>query len=130
MEKPSVRFGPYELRSRSRELHKFGTKLKLRPQPFRVLTVLLEHAGDVVTREQLHQQLWPSDTFVDFEHGLNTTIKELRGVLDDSATEPRYIQTLPKLGYRFIFPVERPAPADLQISPLPQQAALEMRPAP
>jgi DNA-binding winged helix-turn-helix (wHTH) protein/tetratricopeptide (TPR) repeat protein/TolB-like protein len=107
----AIRFGPYELHPRSRELQKLGTKLKLRPQPFQVLAYLLDHAGDVVTREELHQQLWSADTFVDFEHGLNTSIKELRSVLDDSATEPRYIQTIPKLGYRFIFPVELPIPA-------------------
>jgi tetratricopeptide (TPR) repeat protein/TolB-like protein len=74
------------------------------------LSLLLDRPGDVVTREQLRQQLWPSDTFVDFEHSLNTAIKELRGVLNDSATESRFIQTLPKLGYRFIFPVELGAP--------------------
>jgi DNA-binding winged helix-turn-helix (wHTH) protein/tetratricopeptide (TPR) repeat protein/TolB-like protein len=106
----ATRFGPYELRLSSRELYKLGTKVKLRPQPFQVLSLLLDHPGDVVTREQLRQQLWPSDTFVDFEHSLNTAIKELRGVLNDSATESRFIQTLPKLGYRFIFPVERRAP--------------------
>jgi tetratricopeptide (TPR) repeat protein len=77
---------------------------------------LLDHPGDVVTREQLRQQLWPSDTFVDFEHSLNTAIKELRGVLNDSATESRFIQTLPKLGYRFVFPVEFGAP-NIQSSP-------------
>jgi eukaryotic-like serine/threonine-protein kinase len=106
----ATRFGPYELRLSSRELYKFGTKVKLRPQPFQVLSLLLDHAGDVVTREQLRQQLWPSDTFVDFEHSLNTAIKELRGLLNDSATESRFIETLPKLGYRFIFPVEHSAP--------------------
>ena len=106
----ATRFGPYELLLNSRELYKFGTKVKLRPQPFQVLSLLLDRPGDVVTREQLRQQLWPSDTFVDFEHSLNTAIKELRGVLNDSATESRFIETLPKLGYRFIFPVERRAP--------------------
>jgi len=129
----ATRFGPYELRPSSRELFKFGRRLKLRPQPFQVLAVLLANAGEVVSREQLHQQLWPSDTFVDFEHGLNTSIKELRAVLDDSASEPRYIQTLPKLGYRFIFPVEpqRPpqVPAEPQVkqptpAPIPVPAAV------
>jgi DNA-binding winged helix-turn-helix (wHTH) protein/tetratricopeptide (TPR) repeat protein len=112
----ATRFGPYELRLSSRELYKFGTKVKLRPQPFQVLSLLLDHPGDVVTREQLRQQLWPSDTFVDFEHSLNTAIKELRGVLNDSATESRFIQTLPKLGYRFVFPVEFGAP-NIQSNP-------------
>ena len=105
-----IRFGPWELRPASRELYKFGTKVKLRPQPFQVLDLLISHAGEVVTREQFRQQLWPSDTFVDFEHSLNTAIKELRAVLSDSATEPRYIETLPRLGYRFIFPIEPSAP--------------------
>lgn len=118
MAKPvAIRFGPFELNPASRELYKFGIKLKLRPQPFRVLVFLLEHAGEAVTRQQLHEHLWPSDTFVDFEHGLNSSIKELRGVLDDSATEPRYIQTLPKLGYRFIFPVESESPATVVAVP-------------
>jgi TolB-like protein/DNA-binding winged helix-turn-helix (wHTH) protein/Tfp pilus assembly protein PilF len=99
------RFGNFELRSRTREFYKHGRKLRLRPQPFEVLLILLEHAGDVVTREELHQRLWPSDTFVDFEHGLNTSVKELRAVLGDSVFEPRYIQTLPRLGYRVIVPV-------------------------
>jgi TolB-like protein/DNA-binding winged helix-turn-helix (wHTH) protein/Flp pilus assembly protein TadD len=103
------RFGPYELRTRTRELYKQGTKLKLRPQPFQVLKILVERAGDVVSREELHDLLWPAETFVDFEQGLNTSIKVLRGVLSDSASEPRYIETLPKLGYRIIVPVEAQA---------------------
>lgn len=100
------RFGPFELRSRTRELFKHGTKLKLRAQPFQVLKVLLERRGDVLTREELGQLLWPKETFVDFEHGLNTAISELRGVLNDTASDPRYIETLPKLGYRIKVPVE------------------------
>ena len=109
------RFGPFELRTRTRELYKQGTKLKLRPQPFQVLKILVERAGDVVSREELHDLLWPAETFVDFEQGLNTSIKVLRGVLSDSASEPRYIETLPKLGYRIIVQVEaqaeEPAPS-------------------
>ena len=101
------RFDAFEACARTRELTKHGVRLKLRPQPFQVLQVLLERAGDVVTREELQQMLWSSETFVDFEHGLNTSIKELRGVLCDSASEPRYIETLPKLGYRLIVPVIR-----------------------
>jgi TolB-like protein/DNA-binding winged helix-turn-helix (wHTH) protein/Tfp pilus assembly protein PilF len=103
----TYRFGPYELRSRTRELYKQGTKLKLRPQPFQVLHLLAERKGDLVTREELKEQLWSKETFVDFEHGLNTAIKEIRSVLNDSATEPRYIQTLPKLGYRLVAPVAK-----------------------
>lgn len=127
MSSPAVifRFGPYELRTRARELYKHGVKLRLRPQPFQVLQILLERAGDVVTREELHQQLWPSDTFVDFEHGLNTSVKELRGVLGDSATEPRYIETLPRLGYRIIVPVDVVAPPLSQARAHPQTGAAE-----
>lgn len=102
---PRYRFGPFELLPRSRELLKEGRRIKVRPQPLQVLEVLLERGGDVVTREELRERLWPADTFVDFEHGLNTAIKELRAVLSDSATEPRYIATIPKVGYRMIVPV-------------------------
>ena len=105
-----IRFGPYEVHATSRELYKFNTKIKLRPQPFHILSMLVERAGQVVTREQLQQRLWPSDTFVDFEHSLNTAIKELRAALSDSALRPRYIETLPRLGYRFMHPVERYVP--------------------
>jgi TolB-like protein/DNA-binding winged helix-turn-helix (wHTH) protein len=101
------RFGIYEARPGTRELYKDGRKLKLRPQAFQVLLALAEKAGDVVTREQLRNRVWASDTFVDFEHGLNTAIKELRAALNDSAAEPRYIETLPKLGYRMVAAVEK-----------------------
>ena len=101
----TIRFGPYEVRSLTRELYKRDRRLRLRPQPFQVLQTLLEHGCNVVTREELRQLLWPSDTFVDFEHGLNTSVKELRAALGDSATEPRYIETLPRLGYRIMVPV-------------------------
>jgi TolB-like protein/DNA-binding winged helix-turn-helix (wHTH) protein len=100
------RFGPFVSRPRSRELHKYGSKLKIRPQPLQVLNLLLSRAGDVVTRESLRQELWSSETFVDFEHSLNTSVKELRAALGDSAAEPRYIETITKFGYRFIAPVE------------------------
>lgn len=120
------RFGPFELRPRTRELYKHGIKIRLRPQPFQVLHILLERMGDVVTREELHQQLWSSDTFVDFEQGLNTSVKELRGVLGDSACEPRYVQTLPKLGYRMIVPVDVDTPrTSTQVLSPPEDAAAE-----
>src|SRR5580692_8664897 len=98
----TYKFGPYEVHTRTRELYNQGIKLKLRPQAFQVLQVLMEHAGDLVTRRELCQMLWPTGTFVDFEHGLNSSVKELRRVLRDSANEPRYIETLPRRGYRFI----------------------------
>ena len=100
------RFGPYESRPRTRELYKHGSKLRVRPQPLQVLNLLLSRAGDVVTREELRGRLWSTETFVDFEQGLNTSVKEIRAILNESAAEPRYIQTLPRLGYRFIAPVQ------------------------
>lgn len=100
-----VRFGNFEVDLRSAELRKAGVKLKLTGQPFQVLTFLLEHAGEVVTREELQKRLWP-DTFVDGDHNLNTAINRIREVLGDSAESPRFIETLPRRGYRFIAPVE------------------------
>jgi TolB-like protein/DNA-binding winged helix-turn-helix (wHTH) protein/Flp pilus assembly protein TadD len=100
------RFGPFEAKTDAQELSKNGTRIKLRGQPFSILELLLNRAGEVVTREEIRQKLWPADTFVDFEHSLNTSIKKLRQALCDSATEPRYIETLPRLGYRFIAAVE------------------------
>src|SRR5713226_10072128 len=101
-----LRFGVFEVDLRSGEMYRHGIRLKLQDQPFQVLALLLEHSGDVVTREELHQKLWPADTFVDFDAGLNSAIKKLRDVLGDSAEEPRYIETLPRRGYRFIACVE------------------------
>jgi TolB-like protein/DNA-binding winged helix-turn-helix (wHTH) protein/Tfp pilus assembly protein PilF len=108
METPSLifRFGQFEARTCAQELSKNGTSVRLRGQPFAILELLVSRAGEVVTREEIRQRIWPVDTFVDFEHGLNTSIKKLRQALCDSATEPRYIETLPRLGYRFIAPVE------------------------
>jgi TolB-like protein/DNA-binding winged helix-turn-helix (wHTH) protein/Tfp pilus assembly protein PilF len=108
-----TRFAAFDVDLRSGELHKHGIRLKLQDQPFQVLALLLEHSGDVVTREELRQKLWPADTFVDFDTGLNSAIKKLRDVLGDSAEEPRYIETLPRRGYRFIACIEngaQPAP--------------------
>lgn len=100
------RFGPFDLITGAHQLAKNGTKVKLRGQPYLILEVLLERAGEVVSREEIREKLWSVDTFVDFEHGLNTSVKKLRQVLCDSAEEPRYIETVPRLGYRFIAPVE------------------------
>ncbi len=101
-----TRFGAFEVDLRSGELYKHGLRLKLQDQPFQVLALLLEHPGDVVTREELREKLWPADTFVDFDTGLNSAIKKLRDALSDSVGEPRYIETLPRRGYRFIAQVE------------------------
>jgi TolB-like protein/DNA-binding winged helix-turn-helix (wHTH) protein/cytochrome c-type biogenesis protein CcmH/NrfG len=106
----TVRFGPFQLDLRAAELHHNGTKTKLPEQPFQILAELVEHPGEVVTREELRQRLWRSDTFVDFEHGLNAAVKRLREILGDSAENPRYIETLPRHGYRLMVPVEKPEP--------------------
>jgi cholera toxin transcriptional activator len=103
------RFGVFELDRQSGELRKSGTKLRLQGQPFQVLTLLLERAGEVVTREELQQKLWPSDTFVDFDHSLNTAINKVREALGDSASAPRYVETLARRGYRFIAPLHAQA---------------------
>jgi Tol biopolymer transport system component/DNA-binding winged helix-turn-helix (wHTH) protein len=97
-----VRFGNYEMHLTTQELFKCGLRIKLTPQAFRVLHVLVEGHGQLVTREELHRTLWPQETFVDFDHGLNNAIKKIRDALCDSADAPRYIETLPRLGYRFI----------------------------
>jgi len=93
------------------ELRKSGAKVRLENRPFQVLALLLERPGDLVTREELQQKLWTADTFVDFEHGINTAVKRLREALGDSADSPRYIETLPRRGYRFIYPINGTAAA-------------------
>ena len=108
-----VRFGVFELDVRAGELRKSGVRLNLLDQPCQLLTALLERPNQLVTREELRQRLWSSDTFVDFEHGLNAVVKRLRDVLGDSADTPRFVETMPRRGYRFIAPVDRigPGPA-------------------
>jgi Tol biopolymer transport system component/DNA-binding winged helix-turn-helix (wHTH) protein len=101
-----VRFSDFELNLRSGELRRAGTRINLQEQSFQTLVLLLQHPGDVVTREELRQRLWPADTFVDFERGLNAAIKRLRDTLGDSAESPRFVETLHRRGYRFIPPVE------------------------
>ena len=100
-----LRFGSFELNAVTGELRKSGMSVKLRPQAARVLTLLAMSHGQLLTREDLQEQIWGHDTFVDFEHGLNLCIREIRVVLDDDADIPRYVETLPRRGYRFIGPV-------------------------
>ena len=102
-----LRFGVFELDTHAGELRKRGVRLRLQGQPIQVLATLLNHAGDLVTREQLRNQIWQADTFVDFDHSLHNAIARLRESLGDSAESPRYIETLPRRGYRFIAPVDR-----------------------
>ena len=102
----TIRFGVFELDVRSGELRKQGRKIRLEGQPVHILICLLENPGELVTREELHRRLWPADTYVNFEHGLNAAIKRLRRALDDSADNPRFVETLPRRGYRFLAPIE------------------------
>ena len=123
-----VRFAEFEADLRTGELRRDGRLLKVQGKPFQVLSALLVRPGDLVTREELRQSLWPADTFVDFEHGLNTAINKVREALRDSASNPRFIETLPRRGYRFIGTVASSAlPA---VSPSRHSAARdpELRP--
>jgi DNA-binding winged helix-turn-helix (wHTH) protein len=97
-----IRFGEFEVDLSAREVRREGHRVRLQEQPFRLLALLLQRPGEVVTREELQQALWPADTFVEFDHGLNTAIKKIRQALDDSAETPQFIETLPRQGYRFI----------------------------
>ena len=103
----AYRFGVFEVDLRAREVRKQGIKIKLQDQPFQVLELLLERPGEIIEREELQQRIWPPNTFVDFDHGLQNAIKKLRDALDDSADTPRYIETIPKHGYRFVAPITR-----------------------
>jgi DNA-binding winged helix-turn-helix (wHTH) protein len=116
------RFGVFEVDTASGELRKSGVRLRLQDQPFQVLVLLLDRAGEIVTREELRQKLWPADTFVDFDHSLNTIINKLREVLSDSASNPRFIETLAKRGYRFLPAVETVANRKIEATVLPAEA--------
>jgi DNA-binding winged helix-turn-helix (wHTH) protein len=105
-----LRFDVYAIDLRAGELYKGGRKIKLQEQPFQVLAILLEHPGELVSRDELRLRLWSEDTFVDFEHSLNTAIKKLRQALNDKADKPRYIETLPRRGYRFLGSVAENSP--------------------
>jgi Tol biopolymer transport system component/DNA-binding winged helix-turn-helix (wHTH) protein len=124
-----VQFGPFEADLHTHELWKYGTRIKLVGQPFEVLAILLNRPGELVTRDVLRERLWPGDTFVDFNHGLNAAVNKLRDALSDSADNPRYVETLPRRGYRFIAAVTRPSLAPntptetLKIEPPPPPSA-------
>ena len=101
-------FGVFEVDLRAAELRKNGVRIKLQEQPFQILSLLLEHPGEVVTREELRGKLWPAHTFVDFDRSLNKAMTKLRAALGDSADSPRYVETIPRHGYRFLAPVYLP----------------------
>jgi TolB-like protein/DNA-binding winged helix-turn-helix (wHTH) protein/Tfp pilus assembly protein PilF len=124
----SYRFGVFQLDVAAGEIFKHGIRLKLQDQPIQVLTFLLERAGQVVSREELRQRLWGDDTYVDFDHSLNISVNKLRDALGDSASTPRFIETLPRKGYRFIAPVttDQPAPAP---PPTPEAEPVSATPA-
>lgn len=122
-----IRFGTFEADLRAGELRKQGTKIKLQGQPFQVLQVLLEQPGQIVTREELQQKIWPADTFVDFDHGLNNAIRRLRESLNDSAENPRFIETLSRRGYRFIGKVQNgPSATSQEVRPSPTAAEMSL----
>jgi DNA-binding winged helix-turn-helix (wHTH) protein len=108
-----IRFGAFELDAAKGELRKAGVSLKIHPQPFRVLLLLAEHPGQTITREEIQRSLWGENTFVDFERGINFCINQIRVALGDDAEQPRYVETLPRRGYRFVAPVT-PVTADQQ----------------
>ena len=114
---PLVRFGAFQLDVRTGELRKGSVRIHLPDQPLQVLKTLLDRPGELVTRDELRQRLWPAETFVDFEHGLNAAVRRLREALGDSAEVPRFVETLPRRGYRFIAPLAGPAVVDLPAAP-------------
>src|ERR1700738_4214812 len=125
---PAYRFGAFELDAGSGDLRKLGLRIKLQDQPREILVLLLDHAGEVVTREQIQKQLWPESTFVDFDNAINSAVRKLREALGDTADNPRFIETLARRGYRFIGPLlPRPlsSPESAQAPPPPSQAAAQ-----
>lgn len=102
----SARFGAFELDLKAGELRKNNRKIRLQNQPFQILVLLLESAGEVVSREEMRKRLWSDETIVEFDHSVGTALKKLRQALGDDAAKPRYIETLPRRGYRWLLPVE------------------------
>jgi eukaryotic-like serine/threonine-protein kinase len=120
-----IRFAVFELDTRSGELRKAGSRVKLQDQPLKVLTALLEQPGEVVTREELKRRIWPEDSFGDFDHAVNVAVAKLRTALGDSADVPRFVETLPRRGYRFIFPVTPPREAESGAASVAAETKLE-----
>src|SRR5271154_5485154 len=107
---PKISFRPFELDTAAGTLRKHGIRIKLQPQPYKLLLLLMERAGQVVTREEIQRHVWQDSTFVDFESGINFSINQIRAALGDDAENPRYVETLPRRGYRFIAPITTAEP--------------------
>jgi cholera toxin transcriptional activator len=130
---PRFRFGAFEADAATGELRRQGVRIKLNAQPFQVLVMLLERPGDLLTREEISRRLWPDGTFVDYEHGVNSAVNRIREALGDTASHPRFVETLARRGYRFVAPVERIGPAEQALSAVteaPIEAALRFEPEP
>src|SRR5580692_2580523 len=128
-----VRFGLFEVDVREGKLTKSGTRIRLQEQPFRILVLLLEHSGQLVTRDAIRHELWSQDTFVEFDRALNTAVGKLRAALSDSAENPRFLETIPRKGYRFISPVtitqrEQGDPTAIEHAALPMPGVSENKP--
>jgi DNA-binding winged helix-turn-helix (wHTH) protein len=126
-ERRIVRFGSFEADLREARLSKGGIRIRLQEQPFQILVLLLERPGQVVTREEIRQKLWSNDTFVEFDDALNTAVRKLRAALSDSADNPRFLETVPRKGYRFLAPISLP---ELQGDQSPAQSKVPATPAP
>jgi cholera toxin transcriptional activator len=109
-------FGAYEVNPATLELRKNGTKIRLREQAFQILVLMLERPGELITREEFRQRLWPDDTFVNFDKSLNTAVNTLRDILSDSAVNPRFVETIPRHGYRFVAEVQKITGVDEKLS--------------
>src|SRR2546421_12342518 len=123
---PKVVFGPFEYEDSSGKLSKYGIRLRLQGKPLQVLSLLVHRSGQIITRDELQRHLWEGTTFVDFEQGLNSAVNKLRQTLGDSADQPRYVETIPGQGYKFIAPVQRSSKAVLEIS-APAQLRIETK---
>src|SRR5215813_15517910 len=122
-----LRFGAFELNASAGELRHQGDLVKLAPQPLKVLDFLARRGGEVVTRNEIRDHVWSGDTFVDFEQGLNFCIRQIREALGDTADSPRYIETLPRRGYRFLVPVESPAALEVKAKTVTRLMVLPFR---
>lgn len=121
------RFGEFELDVDAGELRKNGRRLKLQPQPFKLLVLLANRSGSLVSREDIRRELWPDGTFVDFDQAVNFAIKQIRDVLRDAAERPLFIETVPRRGYRFIAPIDQPSTSAAAGAPAPQGTTVRLQ---